>query len=150
MYPVFDHEVKNTTQVCSKFVPFLYRLVMSGCKLIKPSYKVSYPLTLWVLQVRVFVRHTRCVLARKMRQHQSTSFFQTMDLAYYVIPTQQASTTLQRAGSSFSWPAASSNIQSEEVPVGSGYSQVKSVLLFSKSDTYSFSKLTSLGNDLFR
>ncbi|CAB1433534.1 unnamed protein product [Pleuronectes platessa] len=34
------------------------------------------------------------------RQHQSTSSFQTIDLACHVVPTQQASTTLQRAGSS--------------------------------------------------
>lgn len=68
------------------------------------------------------------------RQHQSTSSFQTIDLACHVIPTQQASTTLQRAGSSSSWPTASSHIQSQEVPSASRCSQVKSVHLSTAAD----------------
>lgn len=79
-----------------------------------------------------------------LRQHQSTSSFQTIDLAYHVIPTQQASTTLQRAGSSSSWPTASSHIQSQEVPSASRRSQVKEVHLSTAPITYCFSTVADI------
>lgn len=67
------------------------------------------------------------------RQQRSTSFSQTIDLVHHDIPTQRASTTLQRAGNCFSWPTASSYIQSREVPPASQCSQVKRVHLVSAS-----------------